>query len=228
MISNPALPFPGSAPRQVRPRTLNDFRVAGYVAEPRPANAAVNVSGFVLFSVLAMGAFVMLDPFGMFGPGEVTTSSPASPAVILQTKPAEPVMKQIIAPQATAPAARSDGEIAATAKVARAPIAHAPVAPPIVQADRAPAITVQRRAGASAPESRVKPTNRAAEPIVRSALEEQAALPAIVLKPEAQADAPVIVNRLDEVKEAPKPEVKEVPKPGAAHEQPAAVKEDSN
>jgi len=38
MISNPALPYPASAPRLVRQHTLNDFRASGHVAEPGPAN----------------------------------------------------------------------------------------------------------------------------------------------------------------------------------------------
>ena len=229
MTSNPALPFPGSAPLQARPRTLNDFRVGGFVAEPGPTSSALNVSGFVLVSVLTMGAFVMLDPFGMFGPGEVTTPPPASPAVVPQTKPAEPVMQQIIAPQATAPTARSVGESATTTMAANAPIASATVAqPPVTQAARAPAPVVQHRAAASASESRGRSSNKAAAPIARAAPEEQAAPPVIVVKPEAQAGAPVNLNRVEEVKEAPKPDIAEAPKPAAAGQQPAEAKEDSN
>ena len=51
MISNPAMSYPATVPRQF---TLNDLRVRSYAAEEKSSNSALGVSGMVLVAVLAI------------------------------------------------------------------------------------------------------------------------------------------------------------------------------
>lgn len=114
-----------------RPVTLNDLRVRSYITEHATSNSAVALSGMILVAVLAVGAFVMVDPLGMYSspnpapaaPAHVAPVAPAAPAltneIVLRPLPAT-IAKSVEPPAAQAPAARTP--------VTRAPAARAPAA----------------------------------------------------------------------------------------------------
>jgi hypothetical protein len=204
MIANPAISHPGTVPRHF---TLNDLRLRRYTAEEPSSNSALTVSGLVLAAVLAIGAFVLLDPFALFAPAEVKLAAPESPSFVPSTEPARPAMKEIIiAPQPAVPATKS-------VEVAAAPAAA------IVQAPRVPAPVARHRSSTVTPESRSNLANKTDTKVLQASPEVKAAPPAILIKPEEKMDAPIAPNRVDEVKEAPKP--------AATNNQPA-VKEEAN
>jgi hypothetical protein len=59
MIANPAIPYPAAVPN---PFTLNDLRMHPSVAEEPSSTSALTLAGLVLAVVLAIGAFIWLDP----------------------------------------------------------------------------------------------------------------------------------------------------------------------
>ena len=69
MIANPAIASPAAVPH---PFTLNDLRAHSSIAEEPSSTSALTLSGLVLAAVLAIGAFMWLDPLRLFTPTEVT------------------------------------------------------------------------------------------------------------------------------------------------------------
>lgn len=200
MIANPAMSYPTSVPRQF---TLNDFRVRSYVAEDKSSNSTLTVSGVVLVVVLALGAFVSLDPLALFVPPE---AKPASPAFVPSTEPArQPAMKEIIAPQPAVPVMK--------------PIEEPAVTTPMVQTPHASAGAVRNRSGSKTPESRTNRMDKKDTTVLPATPEVKSAPPVLLAKPEEKTEAPIVLNRDDAIKGAPKP--------AATNDQPA-VKAETN
>ena len=215
MIANPAIPFPGGVPH---PSTLNDLRAHNTIAEKPSSTSALTLSGLVLAVVLAIGAFIWLDPLRLFTP---TEASPPAPAFVPSAEPARPTERQeIIAPLTPVPATKS---------------VEVPVAPaPVVRAPQVPAPVVRPRAASIKPESRGNPTDKTnttvpqagpkektAPPVLLTKPEEMTAPPALrtlpeektvppvppvlLTKPEEKTDAPIVPKLGDDTKNAPKP-----------------------
>jgi len=200
MIANPAISYPAAVPH---PFTLNDLRVHSPIAEePAPTSASVlTVSSLILAAVLAIGAFIWLDPLHLFTPTEV---SPPASALVPSAEPARPTERQqIIAPLTPVPATKS---------------VEVPTAPgPVVQAPHVPASAARARAASIKPESRSSPTNKTnatvlqanpketrAPPVLPAKPEEGTAAPVLLAKPEAKTDAPIVPKLGDDTKSAPK------------------------
>jgi hypothetical protein len=212
MIVNPAIPSPAAVPH---PFTLNDLRVHTSIAEEPSSISALTLSGLVLAGVLAIGAFIWLDPLRLFTP---TEASPPAPAFVPSAEPARPIERQeIIAPLTPGPATKS---------------VEAPIAPaPVVQAPHVVAPVVRPRAASIKPESRgnptdktnttvlqaspkekteppvllTKPEEKTAPPALLTKPEEKTAPPVLLTKPEEGTDAPIVLKLLDDTKNAPKP-----------------------
>jgi hypothetical protein len=199
MIANPAIPYPGGVPH---PFTLNDLRMHSSIAEEPSSISALTLSGLVLAVVLAIGAFIWLDPLRLFTP---TEASPPAPAFVPSAEPARPTARQeIIAPLTPVPATKS---------------VEVPIAPaPVVQAPHVPALVVRPRAASIKPESRGNPmdnTNitvlqagpkeKTAPPALLTKPEEKTAPPVLLTKPEERTDAPIVLKLGDDTKNAPKP-----------------------
>jgi hypothetical protein len=200
MIANPAIPFPGAVPQ---PFTLNDLRVHDTLREEAPApTSKLSLYGMGLAVILAIGAFMWLDPMHLFTPTE--ESAPA-PAAVPSALPARTIEKQeIIAPLTPVPATKS---------------LEAPIAPaPVVQAPQVQAPVVQRRAASAKPESRAIPIDKAkavvpqavpmeptAPPMLLSKPAEPAPPPALLTKPEEKTDMPIVPKLVDDTKIAPIP-----------------------
>ena len=134
MIANPAIPYPGAVPHSF---TLNDLRVHETTMEEAPAaTSSLSLYGMGLAAILAIGAFVWLDPLHLFTPTEASAPAPVS---VPSTEPIRTIEKQeIIAPLTPVPATKT---------------IDVPVAPPlVVQAPQVAAPVVQRRA------ANIKPT----------------------------------------------------------------------
>ena len=194
MIANPAIPYPAAVPQ---PFTLNDLRMHSSIAEEPSSISALTLSGLVLAVVLAIGAFIWLDPLRLFTP---TESSPPAPAFVPSAEPARPTARQeIIAPLTPVPATKS---------------VEVPIAPaPVVQAPHVPALVVRPRAASIKPESRGNPMDKTnttvlqvktAPPVLLTTPEEKAAPPLLLTNPEEKTDAPIVL-KLDDTKNAPKP-----------------------
>jgi hypothetical protein len=199
MIANPAIPYPGGVPH---PFTLNDLRVHNTVADEPSSASALTLSGLALAVVLAIGAFIWLDPLRWFTP---TEASPPAPAHVPSAEPARPTERhEIVAPLMPVPATKS---------------VEAPVAPaPVIRAPQVPAPVVRPRAASTKPESRGNPMNktdstvRQASPKEETALpvplimpEEKTAPPVLLTMPEVKTDAPIVPKLGDDTKSAPKP-----------------------
>ena len=186
MIANPAIPYPAAVPLS---NTLNDLRVHSPVAEAPSSNSARTVSGLALAVVLAIGAFIWLDPLRLLAP---TEASPPAPASTPLAEPARPTERQeIVAPLTPVPEAKS----------VEAPIAAAPV----VQAPHAPAPVVRPRAVVVKPASRGDPTDKTNTTVLETAPKEMAAPSPLVIKPEQQTDMPIVPKLGDDTRNAPKP-----------------------
>ncbi len=205
MISNPAMSYPATVPRQF---TLNDLRVRSYAAEEKSSNSALGVSGMVLVAVLAIGAFVMLDPLALFVPSDAKPAASPSSAFVPATEPARPAaMKEIIVAQpAAVPAMKSIEEPVVTT--------------PVVQAPRVSAPAVRHSSSSITPKSRSNPAAKTDSTVIQASPEEKAVLPLLLTKPEEKMDAPIAPNRGDDIKDAPKP--------AATIDQPPTVKEEAN
>ena len=212
MIANPGIPYPAAVPH---PFTLDDLRVHSSAAEEPSSASSLSLFGPVLAVVLAIGAFIWLDPLGWFTP---TDASPPAPAFFPSAEPARPIEKQeIIAPLTPVPAT----------KLVEVPIAPAPV----IQAPHVPALVVRARAASIKAESRsnpidktnttvlqtspkektappvllAKPEENTAPPALLTKPEEKTAPPALVAKPEETTDAPIVPKLGDDTGIAPKP-----------------------
>jgi len=202
MIANPAIPYPGGVPH---PFTLNDLRVHNTTAEEPSSSSisALTLSGLVMAVVLAIVAFIWLDPLRLFTPTEAT---PPAPALVPSAVPARPTESlEIIAPLAPVPATKS----------VEAPIAAAPV----VRVPQVPVPVVRPRAASIKPESRSVPIDKTyttvpqaspkeettTPPALLTKPEEQTTPPPLLIKPEEKTDAPVVPKVADDTKSAPKP-----------------------
>ena len=194
MIANPAIPYPAAVPH---PFTLNDLRMHSSIAEEPSSTSALTLYGLGLAVVLAIGAFIWLDPLHLFTP---TEASPPAPAFVPSAEPARPTARQeIIAPLTPVPATKS---------------VEVPIAPaPVVQAPRVLAPVVRPRAASIKPESRGNPMDKTnttvpqvktAPPVLLTTPEEKAAPPLLLTNPEEKTDAPIVL-KLDDTKNAPKP-----------------------
>jgi hypothetical protein len=208
MIANPAIPLPGAIPH---PFSLNDLRPHSPVAEAPSSSAnALTLSGLVLAAVLAIGAFIWLDPLHLFSP---TEASPPAPAIVPSAAPARPIERQeIIAPLTPVPATKS---------------VEVPIAPaPAVQAPHVLAPVIRPRAANTKPESsgnsmnstnstvlKATPIETTAPPVLLSKPEEMATPPALATKPEEKTDAPIILKPADDTANAPKPAAMKDPAP---------------
>ncbi len=186
MIANPAIPYPGGVPHAF---TLNDLRVHSTVAEVPSSTPALTLSGLALAVVLAIGAFIWLDPLRLFTP---TEASPSAPAFVPSAEPARPTERQeIIAPLTPVPATKS---------------VEAPIAPaPVVRAPQVPAPVVRPRAASIKPESRGNPMDKTNTAVPQASPKEQTAPPELLTKPEEKTDAPIVPKLGDDTKNAPKP-----------------------
>ena len=199
MIANPAIPYPGGVPH---PFTLNDLRVHSVVAEEPSSISSLTLSGLALAVVLAIGAFLWLDPLRWFTPIE---ASPPAPTVVPSAEPARPTERQeIIAPLTPVPATKS---------------VEAPTAPaPVLRAPQVPALVVRPRAAGIKPESRgnamdrtnttvpkASPEENSAPAVLLTKPEDKAAPPVLLTKPEEKTDAPIAPKLGDDTKAAPKP-----------------------
>jgi hypothetical protein len=182
MIANPVIPSPAAGPH---PFTLNDLRVHSSVVEEPSSISALTISGLVL----AIGAFIWLDPLHLFTP---TKASPPAPAFVPPAEPARLIERQeTIAPPTPAPAAKS---------------VEVPVAPaPLVQAPHVPAPLVRPRGASIEPEFRGNPTDKTNTTVLRATPKEQTVLPVLLTKPEEKTDVPIVVKLGDDTNNAPKP-----------------------
>jgi hypothetical protein len=199
MIANPAIPSPAAVPH---PFTLNDLRAHSSIAEEPSSTSALTLSGLVLAAVLAIGAFMWLDPLRLFTP---TAAAPQAPAFVPSAEPTRPTERQeIIAPLTPVPATKS---------------VEVPIAPaPVVQALHSLAAVVRPHAGSTKRESRgnpmdkanttvlqASPEEKAAPPVLLTTPEEKAAPPVLLTTPEEKTDAPIVLKLGDDTKNAPKP-----------------------
>ncbi len=205
MIANPAIPYPAAVPH---PFTLNDLRVHSSIAEEPSSTSALTLSGSALAVVLAIGAFIWLDPLRLFTP---TEASPPAPASVPLAEPARRIERQdIIAPLTPVPATKS---------------VEVPIAPaPVVQAPHVPAPVVRTRAASIKPESRGNPMNKTNTPVLQASPKERTAPPVLLATPEEGTMPPVLLAKPEEKTDAPivlKPgdDTKNAPKPGATNDQ---------
>jgi hypothetical protein len=186
MIANPAIPSPAAVPH---PFTLNDLRAHSSIAEKPSSTSALTLSGLVLAVVLAIGAFIWLDPLRLFTP---TEASPPAPTFVPSAEPARPTARQeIIAPLTPVPATKS---------------VEVPIAPaPVVQAPHVLAPVVRPRAASIKPESRGNPMDKTNTTVLQASPKEMTAPPVLLTKPEEGTDAPIVPKLADDTKNAPKP-----------------------
>jgi hypothetical protein len=186
MIANPAIPHPAAVPH---PFTLNDLRAHSSIAEEPSSTSALTRSGLILAGVLAIGAFIWLDPLRLFTP---TEASPPAPAFVPSPKPVQPTERlEIIAPLAPVPATKSVEVPIAPASVVQAPHVAAPV--------------VRPRPASIKPESRGNPMDKTNTTVLQAKPEEKTAPPVLLAKPEEKTDAPIVLKLGDDTKNAPKP-----------------------
>jgi hypothetical protein len=201
MIANPAIPFPGAVPH---PFTLNDLRGHNTI-EKEPSTSALTLSGMGLAVVLAIGAFIWLDPLHLFTPIE---ARPPTPAVIPSSGPARPAEGQeIVAPLTPVPATKS----------VEVPIALAPV----VRAPQIPAPPVGPRAASIKPESRGNPMDKTNTTVPQASPKEQTAPPAPVAMPEERTAQPVLLTKPEEKRDTPKlgDDTENAPRPSVTNDQ---------
>lgn len=206
MIANPAIPSPAAVPH---PFTLNDLRAHSSIAEKPSSTSALTLSGLVLAVVLAIGAFIWLDPLRLFTP---TEASPPAPAFVPSAEPARPTARQeIIAPLTPVPATKS---------------VEVPIAPaPVVQAPHVLAPVVRPRAASIKPESRGNPMDKTNTTVLQASPKEMTAPPALLTKPEEKTAPPVLLTKPEEGTDAPiVPKLaddtkNDAPKPAATNDQ---------
>jgi hypothetical protein len=186
MIANPAIPYPGGVPPSF---TLNDLRMHDATAEAPSSTSTTStraLSGMGPAVVLAIGAFIWLDPLHLFTP---TEASPPAPAIVPSAGSAQPTEKlEIIAPLTPVPATKS-----------------VDVPAPVVRAPQVPAPVIQPRAASIKPESRGTPMDKTNTTVLQPKPEEKTAPPVLLTKPEEKTDAPIVLKLGDDTKKAPKP-----------------------
>lgn len=208
MIANSASPYPEDISH---PFTLNDLRVQNTVPDAPSSGFALALAGVVLAAILAIGAFLWLDPLHWFTRAE---PSPPTQATVPSGDAAPPTESQpTIAPLTPDPAAKS---------------VEAPIAPePAAQAPQAPA--VQPRAANIKPDSRRNPaaktnsntkiaqanTSESTAPQALTRSEETTAPPALLTKPDEKADAPIVPKVGDDSRNASTPAATNAPAPVA-------------
>jgi hypothetical protein len=190
MIADPTNPSPGAVPH---PFTLNDLRphVHSSIPEEPSPTYRLTVYGLVPTVVVAIGAFIWLDPLHLFARTEAT---PPAPALVASAEPALPTERlEVTAPRTPVPATKS----------VQAPIA------PMVQAPQVPAPVARHSASSVKPESRGNPMDRTnktgPKENLRTEPEQETAPPALLTKPEERTDAPIVPKPDDDTKSAPKP-----------------------
>jgi hypothetical protein len=192
MIVNPAIPSPSTVPH---PFTLNDLRAQSSIAEEASSTSRLTLYGLAIAVVLAIGAFIWLDPLRLFTP---TEASPPAPASVPAVDPARLIDRhEVIAPRTPVPAMKS---------------VEVPIAP-VVQAPHVLAPMVRPRAASIKPETRGKPMDTTNPTVLQASPkeklltkpEEETALPALVTKPEERAGAPIALKLGDDTNTAPKP-----------------------
>jgi hypothetical protein len=186
MIANPGIPDPASVSH---PFTLNDLRVHSSTREEPSSTSALTLSGLALGVVLAIGAFIWLDPLRLFTP---TEASPPAPAFAQSAEPARPTERlEIIAPRTPVPATKSD---------------VVPIAPaPVVQIPQIPALIVRPRAVSINPEARGNPMDKTNTTVLQARSKDNTAPPVLLAKPEEKPDAPIVLKLGDDTNNAPKP-----------------------
>jgi hypothetical protein len=184
MIANPVIPHPAAVPN---PFTLNDLRAHSSPAGEPSSTSALTLPGLVLAAVLAIGAFIWLDPLHLFTPSEATPRTPVFAPAAEPTRPTD--RQEIIAPLTPVPATKS----------VEVPIAPAPVVQPL----HVVTPVVRPRAGSIKRESRGKPMDTTNTTIPRASPEEKAAPPALLATPEEKAAPPVLLTTPEEKTDAP-------------------------
>ena len=197
MIENPASPSPEAVPH---PFTLNDLRPwHSSIPEEPSSTYRLTVYGLVPTVVVAIGAFIWLDPLHLFAR---TEASPPAPALVASAGPALPTERlEVTAPPTPVPATKSVE--APIAPVVRAPQAPAPVVRPAVRPNVA----------SVKPESRGNPVDRtntaslpaSAKENLLTKPEQETTPPTLLTKPEERTDAPIVPKPDDDAKNAPKP-----------------------
>src|SRR5258708_39449879 len=190
MIADPAGPSPGAAPH---PFTLNDVRPYPHNSIPEEPSSTYRLTVYVLVPtvVVAIGAFIWLDPLHLFAR---TEASPPAPALVASAGPALPTERlEVIAPRTPVPATKS---------------VEAPIAP-VVRAPHVPAPVVRPSVASVKPESRGNPVDRTnktgPKENLRTEPEQEKAPPALLTKPEERTDAPIVPQPDDATKNAAKP-----------------------
>jgi len=202
MIANSANPYPQDVSP---PSTLNDLRVQNTVADVPSSASALTLAGVAAAVVLAIGAFVWIDPLHLhlFTP---TATTPPTSTPLSAGDSARPTERQeIAAPQAPVPATNS-----VEAPTAPAPAAQAPQIPTPVTQPRAAATKPDSRrssAGKSNTNTRVAQasTSEMTAPPTLRAPEERAQPPVLLAKPEEKVEAPIVPKVADGTGNAPKP-----------------------
>jgi len=217
MIANSANPYPQDVPSSF---TLNELRVQNTVADIPSSGSALTVAGVAAAVVLAITAFVWIDPLHLHLLAPTVATSPTPPTSVPKERSAQPTESQeITAPLAAAPAPKSVEAPAAPALTAPALTAPAPMAPaPVAQAPQLPAPVIQPRAAGAKPSSPRSPTaksntntriaqNSTSEITAPPALStpEERAAPPVLAKPEEKNDAPIVPKVGEGTVNAPKP-----------------------
>ena len=207
MIANPAIPSPASVPL---PFTLNDLRLHSAVAVEPSSNSALNLSGLVLAVVLAIGAFIWLDPLHLFSPTEAT---PPAPAIVPSAEPARTIERQeMIAPLPSVPATKSVEAPITPAPVVQAPHVIAPVVRPRA-ANTTPQSSDKSRDSTNSTVLKATPMETTAPPVLMSKPEELITPPFLPVKPAEKLDTSIIAKPTDDIGNAPKPAVAKDPAP---------------
>jgi len=192
MIADPTSPSPGAVPH---PFTLNDLRPSVHSSAPEEPSSTYRLTlyGLVPTVVVAIGAFIWLDPLHLFAR---TEARPPTPALVASAGSALPTERSEVTAQPTPVPATKSVE-APIAPVVRAPHVPAPVRPSVASVK---------------PESRGNAMDRTNTTVVPAIPKEnlltkpeQETAPALLTKPEERADAPIVPKPDDDTKNAPKP-----------------------
>lgn len=192
MIANPGNPTPETLPH---PFTLNDLRVHNVMDEAPEPTSPLALYGMAAVVVLAIGAFVWMDPLHLFASRDATppaqdSVSSTAPATVPSTEtPQAPQGQETVAPVPSVTATKSAEAPTPPAPLAQAPQVAAPVTRPHIAAAKpesrgTPADKIHTAARKASPEETMAP------PVVLSNPEEKSTPPAAQAKPEEKADAP--------------------------------------
>ena len=215
MIANPGNPYP----EVPHPLTLNDLRVHNVFEEAPEPLSPLALSGMAAVVVLAIGAFVWLDPLHLFTSTDATPPAPAPVA----SAPAQPSERQdVVAPPTPAP----------PTKIVEAPVSPPP---PVAQAPQVQASAARPRVAATKPEPRGTPTDKIRTAARQASPEEKMAPPVVVTpeeksapsasqaKPEEKADVPTVAPMVAPSIPKPIEDTKSAPPAPAASNPPPAT-----